>query len=209
MAALANIEMYSDALVVLATAGIVVPFLSRLGLSPVLGYLVSGAVLGPLGLGSLRGELGLFHWLTISDAEGVAGIAELGVVFLLFTIGLELSYGRLQAMRRLLIGLGSLQVIVSAAAIGAIAAFLGNEPAPSIIIGGCLALSSTAIVIEVLAGQRRLDTPTGQTSIAVLLAQDLALVPFFFSFSFSARKPALPCGRFSRSRRETPFLALV
>ena len=96
MAALANIGAYSDALVVLGIAGVIVPLLSRLGISPVLGYLGAGALLGPFGLGSLRGELGLFRWLTISDAKGVAGIAELGVVFLLFMIGLELSYGRLR-----------------------------------------------------------------------------------------------------------------
>ncbi len=187
MAALANIEFYSDALVVLGIAGIVVPLLSRLGISPVLGYLGAGALLGPFGLGSFKGELGLFHWLIISDAKGVAGIAELGVVFLLFMIGLELSYGRLQAMRRLVFGLGGLQVMVSTAVIAAVAAFLGNAPAPSVIVGGCLALSSTAIVVEVLAGQRRLATTTGRTSLAVLLAQDLAVVPLLlFLFIHSA-----------------------
>jgi CPA2 family monovalent cation:H+ antiporter-2 len=187
MAALANIEAYSDALVVLGIAGILVPSLSRLGVSPVLGYLGAGALLGPFGLGSLRGELGLFRWLTISDAKGVAGIAELGVVFLLFMIGLELSYGRLQAMRRLVFGLGSLQVIVSTAVIAALATLLGNAPAPSIIIGGCLALSSTAIVVEVLAGQERLATIAGRTSLAILLAQDLAVVPLLlFLFILSA-----------------------
>ncbi len=177
MAALANMGAYSDALVVLGISGIVVPLLGRLGISPVLGYLGAGAALGPFGLGSVRGDLGLLHWLTISDAKGVAGIAELGVVFLLFMIGLELSYGRLQAMRRLVFGLGSLQVMMSTAVIAALAALLGEAPAPSIIIGGCLALSSTAIVVEVLAGEGRLATAAGRTSLAVLLAQDLAVVP--------------------------------
>ncbi len=177
MAALANIGPYSDALVILGIAGVVVPLLSRFGMSPVLGYLGMGAALGPYGLGSLRGDLGLFRWLTISDAKGVAGIAELGVVFLLFMIGLELSYGRLQAMRRLVFGLGSLQVAVSTGVLAALAALFGVALAPSIIIGGCLALSSTAIVVEVLAGQGRLATVAGRTSLAVLLAQDLAVVP--------------------------------
>ncbi|MGA9548476.1 MAG: cation:proton antiporter, partial [Rhodomicrobium sp.] len=187
MAVQANIGAYSDALVVLGIAGVFVPLLGRLGISPVLGYLGAGALLGPFGLGSLRGELGLFRWLTISDAKGVAGIAELGVVFLLFMIGLELSYGRLRTMRRLVFGLGSLQVVASAAAIAALAALLGVEPAPSIIIGGCLALSSTAIVVEVLAGQARLATVAGRTSLAVLLAQDLAVVPLLlFLFILSA-----------------------
>ncbi len=177
MLALANFEIYSDALVVLGTAGIAVPFLRRLGLSPVLGYLGAGALLGPLGLGSFRGEAGLLSWVTISDAKSVSGIAELGVVFLLFTIGLELSYERLLTMRRLVFGLGSLQVMLSTAVIAALVALTGSEPAPSIILGGCLALSSTAIVIEVLSAQRRLSTATGRVSLSVLLAQDLAVVP--------------------------------
>lgn len=177
MPALANIGLYSDALLVLGTAGVVVPFLSRIGLSPVLGYLGAGAILGPLGLGSLKGELGLFHWLTISDAKSVAGIAELGVVFLLFTIGLELSYARLQTMRRLVFGLGSMQVAISTAVLAALVALSGQQPAPSIIIGGCLALSSTAIVVEVLSGQRRFATTAGRTSFAILIAQDLAVIP--------------------------------
>ncbi len=177
MPALANIGLYSDALLVLGTAGVVVPFLSRIGLSPVLGYLGAGAILGPLGLGSLKDELGLFRWLTISDAKSVSGIAELGVVFLLFTIGLELSYARLKTMRRLVFGLGSLQVAISTAVLAALVALAGQQLAPSIIIGGCLALSSTAIVVEVLSGQRRLATTAGRTSFSILLAQDLAVVP--------------------------------
>ncbi len=177
MAALPNIQAYSDALVVLGVSGIVVPLLSRFGVNPVLGYLGAGALLGPFGLGSLRGELGFFRWLAISDAKGVAGFAELGVVFLLFMIGLGLSYGRLRTMRRLVFGLGSLQVSVSTAALAGLVALFGEAPAPSIIIGGCLALSSTAIVVEVLARQGRLTTAAGRTSLSVLLAQDLAVAP--------------------------------
>ena len=147
-----------------------------------LGYLGMGAALGPYGLGSLRADLGLFHWLTISDAKGVAGIAELGVVFLLFMIGLELSYGRLQAMRRLVFGLGSLQVARSTGVLAALAALFGVELAPSIIIGGCLALSSTAIVVEVLAGKGRLATVAGRTSLAVLGAGFSRRAPPAFPF---------------------------
>jgi monovalent cation:H+ antiporter-2, CPA2 family len=177
MSALDNAGMYSDALVVLGTAGIVVPVLRRLGFSPVLGYLGAGAILGPLGLGSLRGEHGLLSFVTIADSKGVSGISELGVVFLLFTIGLELSYGRLEAMRRFVFGLGSLQVIMCTAAIAALAALAGVEPQTAIILGGCLALSSTAIVVEVLAAQGRLSTVTGRMSLSILLAQDLAVIP--------------------------------
>lgn len=177
MAAPINIDVYSDALVVLGTAGIVVPLVRRFGLSPVLGYLAAGAILGPLGLGSLIKQFPFLYWVTVVDAANVAGIAELGVVFLLFIIGMELSFERLKAMRRLVFGLGSLQVILTAAVIGGIASLFGNSPTVSVILGACLALSSTAIVIEVLSNHRRLATTAGRTSFAVLLAQDLAVVP--------------------------------
>lgn len=177
MAAPINIEAYSDALVVLGTAGIVVPIVRRLGISPVLGYLAAGALLGPLGLGSLIGVFPFLYWVTVVDAKNVAGIAELGVVFLLFLIGMELSFERLKAMRRLVFGLGSLQIVLSTAVIGAIAYQFGNSPAVATILGACLALSSTAIVIEVLSNQGRISTTTGRTSFSVLIAQDLAVVP--------------------------------
>src|SRR5262245_65153153 len=89
----------------------------RWGLSPVLGYLGAGAVLGPLGLGSFIGTFPILYWLTVVDAKNVSGIADLGVVFLLFLIGLELSYERLMAMRRLVVAMGGLQVIRSTACI--------------------------------------------------------------------------------------------
>jgi monovalent cation:H+ antiporter-2, CPA2 family len=183
MAATINIDAYSDALVVLGTAGIVVPMARRFGLSPVLGYLGAGAVLGPLGLGSFIDYAPFLYWVTVVDAKNVSGIAELGVVFLLFLIGLELSYQRLLTMRRLVFGLGSLQVILSAAVIGGVAALLGNKPAVAIILGASLALSSTAIVIEVLSNQHRLLSTAGRASFSVLLAQDLAVVPILLFVS--------------------------
>ena len=183
MAASINIEVYSDALVVLGTAGIVVPLVRRFGLSPVLGYLAAGAILGPLGLGSLIKQFPFLYWLTVVDAKNVAGIAELGVVFLLFVIGMELSFERLKTMRRMVFGLGSLQIILSAAVIGGIASLYGSPPTVSVILGACLALSSTAIVIEVLSNHDRLGTTAGRTSFAVLLAQDLAVIPMLLLVS--------------------------
>jgi monovalent cation:H+ antiporter-2, CPA2 family len=106
-----NVAAYSDALVVLGTAGILVPIVSRLGFSPVLGYLAAGALLGPFGLGSLIQSFPVLYWFTVGDAKDVTGIAELGVVFLLFLIGLELSLRRLTTMRRLVFGLGGLQIL--------------------------------------------------------------------------------------------------
>jgi len=183
--------LYVDALVILGTAGVVVPVLRRLGFNPVLAYLGAGAILGPFGLGSFRGELGILSWVTISDAKGLSGIAELGVVFLLFTIGLELSYARLQAMRRLVFGLGNLQVITATGAIAALAALAGIEPRAAMILGGCLALSSTAIVVETLAAQGRLATATGKTSLSILLAQDLAVIPLIlFLYILGSRSEA-------------------
>lgn len=178
-----NLDAYTDALVVLGTAGIVVPLVQRWRVSPVLGYLAAGVVLGPLGLGSFKDDLNFLRWVTVIDAKNVAEIAELGVVFLLFLIGLELSFGRLITMRRLVFGLGSLQVVLSAGVIGVIAALFGNGTAASAIIGACLALSSTAIVIGVLSNQRRLTTVSGRASFSVLLFQDLAVIPILLFIS--------------------------
>jgi CPA2 family monovalent cation:H+ antiporter-2 len=183
-----HIDAYIDALLVLGTAGVVVPLVRRFGASPVLGYLAAGALLGPFGLGALKELMPALKWITITDAGNVAGIAELGVVFLLFLIGLELSFERLMTMRRLVFGLGGLQVIVTAAALTGIGVLAGTAPAVALTLGLCLALSSTAIVLEVLSGQRRLATLSGRASFAVLLAQDLAVIPLFLLISVLARR---------------------
>ena len=172
-----NFQAYSDALVVLGTAGVIVPLLRRVGVSPVLGYLGAGALLGPLALGSFINEYPLLYWFTVIDAKSVTAIAELGVVFLLFLIGLELSYDRLKAMRRLVLGLGGLQMAISFVAISLIGLALGFTPGIAAVLAACLALSSTAIVLELLAQQERLLTSGGRASFSVLLAQDVAVVP--------------------------------
>lgn len=178
-----KIGVYSDALVVLATAGLVVPVLRRFGVSPILGYLAAGAVLGPLGLGSFISHLPALYWFTIVDPENVSSIAELGVVFLLFLIGLELSLQRLITMRRLVFGLGTLQVLTGTAALGGLLAWSGQEPRTAIILGASLSLSSTAIVLELLSNQGRLTTTVGRSGFSVLLAQDLAVVPLLIFIS--------------------------
>ncbi len=180
-----NVTAYSDALVVLGTAGVVVPLVRRWGFNPVLGYLGAGAVLGPYGLGSLIKPIPALSWITIADARNVEGIAQLGVVFLLFLIGLELSFQRLLTMRRLVFGLGWLQVLLTSAAIGVGVALLGQTPSASIILGASLALSSTAIVLELLANQGRLATSVGRASFAVLLAQDIAVIPILMFVSIA------------------------
>jgi CPA2 family monovalent cation:H+ antiporter-2 len=172
-----DFTIYREAMIVLATAAVLVPIGQRFRLSPILGFLIAGAVLGPHGLGALQGVLPPLQWITVSEDRGLGAMAELGVVFLLFIIGLELSFKRLITMRRLVFGLGILQIAISAVGIGAIAALLGARPGGAVLIGFSLALSSTAIVIEVLSRNGRLSTSTGRTCFAILLMQDLAVVP--------------------------------
>jgi CPA2 family monovalent cation:H+ antiporter-2 len=172
-----NINAYSDALVVLGTAGILVPIVRRWNVNPVLGYLGAGAVLGPLGLGAFTRDIPFLYWLTVSDARSLEGIANLGVVFLLFLIGLELSFRRLMTMRRLVFGLGGLQVVTTSALFFVAAIMAGQGSDVAVILGASLALSSTAIVLELLSAERRLNTTAGRASFSVLLAQDIAVVP--------------------------------
>ncbi len=141
MAPSLDIASYSDALVVLGTAAVIVPLVRRAGISPVLGYLAAGAALGPLGLGSFLKSVPALYWFTIVDASHVAGIAELGIVFLLFMIGLELSFQRLKAMRRLVVGMGGLQVIVTSVVIAGIASLAGIESTAAIVLGATVSLS--------------------------------------------------------------------
>jgi monovalent cation:H+ antiporter-2, CPA2 family len=184
-----SVAAYIDALVVLGTAGILLPILSRMGFSPVLGYLAAGALLGPFGLGSLSQSFPLLTWFTIGDADDVAGIAELGVVFLLFLIGLELSLHRLTTMRRLVFGLGELQVLVTTVLLAAAAVYYGKSLSEAVILGASLSLSSTAIVLEILSKQERLKTSVGRASFAVLLAQDLAVIPILIFIALLAAGP--------------------
>ena len=176
----ATLPYLRETIVFLITAGIMVPLFHRIKVSPVLGYLVVGGVIGPYGLGLWADDIPALAHVVISDLEGVKALAELGVVFLLFTIGLELSLERLWAMRRLVFGLGSLQILITGAVIGTIAHAFGNSLAASIVLGACLALSSTAIVMQLLMQGRRLGTPLGRSSFSILLMQDLAVVPILF-----------------------------
>ncbi len=191
-----NITAYSDALVVLGTAGILIPIFRKWGLSPVLGYLAAGAVLGPFGLGSFTQSFHPLYWFTITNASNVSGIAELGIVFLLFVVGLELSVQRLAQMRKLVGGLGGLQVLLSTGLITAVLSALGVDMTSSIILGSSLSLSSTAIVLEILNRQHRRTTPLGNTVFAVLLAQDIAAIPIlvFVSFGLSNSGASVTAG---------------
>ena len=181
MAAAANGHDYKEFLVFLTTAGVIAPLFNRLKVNPILGFLIAGVALGPQGLGRFTGEVPAIEWVTFGRPEDLAPLGELGVVFLLFMIGLELSWARLKTLRRLVFGLGFLQIAVCGAAIGWGASMLGQPPVAAALIGLGLALSSTALVIPAFADRKRLTTPAGRASLAILLAQDLAVAPILVS----------------------------
>ena len=153
-------------LIVLIAAVIVALVFQRLNVSPILGYLVAGALIGEHG----------FH--LFEDQETAAALGELGVVFLLFVIGLELSFSRLRVIRRHLFGLGALQVGITALAIGAVCYFAaGYRGSVAVLVGGGLALSSTAMVMQLLIERGEISTRSGRAAFAILLVQDLAAIP--------------------------------
>lgn len=183
---------YTDIVLFLATAGVIVPILRRLKLSPVLAFLAIGALLGPFGLGSMQGLLPLLRYVTIADTATISRLGDFGVVFLLFSIGLELSWERLWTMRRLVFGLGSAQVVASAAALALAASLLSIDSTKAILLGMALALSSTAIVIPLLAEQRRQYSRAGRAVFAVLLLQDLAVAPILVTMVMVQRHQGEP-----------------
>ncbi len=175
--------LYREALIVLGATGVVIPLFHRLHVSSVLGFMLVGIVVGPFGLASLAPRLPWLSVITISAPESIEPIARLGVVLLLFMIGLELSFERLWTMRRLVFGLGALQVGLCAAVLAGAAILLGCDRIGALVIGLALAMSSTAVVIQVLAEDKRLNSPSGRGSFAILLFQDLAVVPILFALA--------------------------
>ena len=166
-----------ELLIVLATAGLVVPLFRRIRFGVVPGFLIAGVILGPNGLGRLADDYTWLNWITFQTPEHVEPFAELGVLFLLFVIGLEFSLDRLWSMRRLVLGLGSVQFLISALLIFLGLAALGEGFHVALVVGLALALSSTAIVTQMLIEAHRFAMPVGRVSIAVLLFQDLMVVP--------------------------------
>ncbi|MFN3352791.1 MAG: cation:proton antiporter [Brevundimonas sp.] len=179
-------DTYKDLLLFLAAAGVVVPLFTRLRISPVLGFLAAGVLLGPHGLGRFAEQAPWLGVFTISDRAQVQVLAELGVAFLLFTIGLELSWDRLRAMRRLVFGLGLSQVLLCSLvlALGFLAA--GQTLGAAVVAGLALGLSSTAVVMPALAERKRLKGAVGRSAFAVLLAQDLAVAPILITVTLIA-----------------------
>lgn len=158
-------SMLRDALIFLFAAVVIVPVFQRLRIKPVIGYLAAGALIGPFGL------------MLVRDVEGTHRLAEFGVVFMLFMIGLELSLDRLKLMARQVFVLGTAQVAVTGLALGSGAVLLGASWTEAAVIGGALALSSTAFVLQILHERGELATQFGRVILAILLFQDLAVVP--------------------------------
>jgi CPA2 family monovalent cation:H+ antiporter-2 len=177
---------YKDLVVFLAAAGVMVPLVNRLKISPVLGFLAAGVVLGPDGLARFAHALPFLSYFTISDPGQLAQLSELGVAFLLFMIGLELSWERLRAMRRLVFGLGLMQVAACTAVLAGGFMLMGQTLASAVVLGMGLALSSTAVVMPVLAERGRLKGVVGRSTFAILLAQDLSVAPILITVTVLA-----------------------
>lgn len=170
-----NVYYLTDIIILLSAAVIAVPLFQSLGLGVIPGFLVAGVVLGPSGLGYIQ------------NYEEIAHLAELGVVLLLFVIGIEINPSRLWKMKKLVLGLGSLQVLITGAVITVIShEFLATSWKISLLIGSALALSSTAFVMQLLSERKLLSSAYGRSSVAVLLMQDLAVVPLLAFVSLIA-----------------------
>ena len=158
-------EFLRDAFIYLAAAVFVVPIFKRLGLGAVLGYLTAGVLIGPGGIG------------LISDVQSVLHFSEFGVVLLLFLIGLELQPSRLWELRRLVFGMGSLQVVGTTALLALACVAFGLDGATAFVVGAGLSLSSTAFALQLLAEKNALTAPHGKAAFGILLFQDLAVIP--------------------------------
>lgn len=172
---LANTSL-SDALVILGAAGIVIPAFARLRVSPVIGFILVGIIVGPFGLGRLVADYPWLYHITITNPKAIEPFAEFGIILLLFSIGLELSFPRLWAMRRRVFGIGAAELLGGGLALALALALAGESPVSALGLGIALTLSSTALVLPI-AGTRSI---VGQNAFAMLLFEDLALVPIIF-----------------------------
>ena len=169
--------MMSDALVILGAAGIVIPVFARFRITPIIGFILIGLLVGPFGLGSMVDEYEWLYWITISEPERLTPFADFGIILLLFAIGLELSFNRLWQMRKLVFGLGSLELLI----IGSVSAaffgwYSGLGWTAALALGFALAFSSTAIVLPI-SGTK---SPVGRAALSMLLFEDIMIVPIIF-----------------------------
>jgi len=182
-------EHLKGILIFLVAAGILVPLLHRY-LGTVLGFLLVGLVLGPYGVGYLDDYWPILSYITLEDPKAAEPLAELGVVFLLFLLGMELSLPRLWQLRRYVLGVGLVQVGVCIVAIGTVIRLSGITPPAGLILGMCFALSSTAIVMQLLIDQHRAASAVGRVALSVLLFQDLCVVPVLFTIGILEARSA-------------------
>ena len=167
----------SDALVILGAAGIVIPVFARFRITPIIGFIVIGVLVGPFGLGALVPRIAWLEHITITNPAALTPFADFGIVLLLFAIGLELSFNRLWQMRKLVFGLGALEVLICGSAL---ALFVGVAGAmnftAALALGFALAFSSTAIVLPISGT----TTPVGKAALSMLLFEDIMIVPIIF-----------------------------
>ena len=166
----------SDALTILGAAGIIIPTFARFRINPVIGFIIVGILAGPHGLGALTGQYPWLQAVTITDPEGIAPFAELGIVLLLFSIGLELSFRRLFTMRHMVFGIGAAEMLGTAALIGGFLILVQWPTQSALWLSLALAMSSTALVLPISGTQG----PVGRAALSMLLFEDLALVPMLF-----------------------------
>ncbi len=169
-------EGISDLVVLLGAAGIVIPAFARFRITPIIGFILVGILVGPMGLGALVPRYPALEWVTISDAEAIAPIGEYGIILLLFSIGLELSFRRLWKMRQLVFGVGAAQLLGAGVIIALGLLLVGYSVTAAAGIGIALALSSTALVLPISGTQ----SAVGKSALAMLLFEDLAIVPIIF-----------------------------
>ncbi len=176
-----------ETLLFLVLAGVLIPLLQRFRVNQVIGFLVVGMLVGPYGFVLWVDQ---FPWVAVFSfprGPGVQSLGELGVIFLMFLIGLELSVQRMWDMRRWVFLGGSAQVVISAIVIGAIAYAFGNALNVSIVLGLALSLSSTAVVMQLMIQQRALAQPLGQAAFAILMMQDVVVVPLMVLIDIFAK----------------------
>lgn len=174
-------------IIFLVVAGVIVPLFHRARIGTVLGFLIAGVVLGPHGLGRFVDVHPWLHYVTFDDPKRGEALAEFGIIVLLFLLGLELSLRRLWQLRRYVLGVGLAQVALTTLAIGIAVRLAGPLPPAGIVLGLCLALSSTAIVMQTLIEEHRVAQPVGRVALSVLLFQDMMVVPILFIVGLLAR----------------------
>uniref|UniRef100_UPI0013DB64CE cation:proton antiporter domain-containing protein n=1 Tax=Sandarakinorhabdus rubra TaxID=2672568 RepID=UPI0013DB64CE len=174
---------FKDMVLVLGAAGLVIPAFAALRISPVVGFILIGIAAGPHGLGQVPG----LDWLALSNPAGLGAPAELGVSLLLFALGLELSLDRIRTMRGLILGLGSQQLLLCAGLIGLALAVAGLPPVAVVALAAALALSSTAVGLQLLSSSGRVNSQAGRKAVGVLLFQDLAIAPMLLLIGAGAK----------------------